>query len=169
MDNSLGATARTPPFGRPVAAYSAAGWLKARSIALKTWLGANGFATKPRGRAAFGALQNFPVNRPERENRRYRQPVAQQAGQLGAIGRSVQSDIDKRQSRAGLSGENQSLRPGARNPDHAKSGDREHCVNKARDQRLALDDKNARRLACARMRNHLNPVACHRHPNRRLG
>src|SRR5690242_16942878 len=35
------------------ACRSAAGWLKARSIVLKTWLGENGFAIKPSGRAAL--------------------------------------------------------------------------------------------------------------------
>lgn len=122
-----------PAFAQPASCREAVR-LRARSIALNIWLGENGLAIKPSGRAA--------------------------CARLGAIQRSVQLDIDKRQSRTGLGGESQSLRPGSRDTDDAKPGNPEHRVNKARDQRLVLDDKNARRLACVQMRNHLNPVAC---------
>ena len=87
------------------ACCKAAVWLKARSIALNTWLGENGFAIKPSGRAACARCRMSPIDQPGQEDRRYASSVAQQAGQLDAVDRPVQPDIDKRQRRAGLGGE----------------------------------------------------------------
>src|SRR5205807_8959209 len=88
--------------------------------------------------------------------------LAQLAGELDAVDRPGQPDIDERQGRGVF--RRQRKRLGARGGDagDAEPGFAENLFDVARDERLVLDDQDADRLASILWRNHLKLTACHR-------